>query len=31
MLYVYKLKKDANDAETVAVEKVSFRKNGVSA
>lgn len=28
VLYVYQLKTDANGAETVAVEKVSFRKNG---
>lgn len=30
MLYVYQLKTDANGAETVAVEKVSFRKQGVT-
>ncbi|KNG88099.1 vacuolar protein sorting-associated protein 29, partial [Aspergillus nomiae NRRL 13137] len=29
VLYVYQLKTDANGAETVAVEKVSFRKNTV--
>ena len=28
VLYVYQLRKDANGAENVAVEKVSFRKNG---
>lgn len=28
MLYVYQLRKDASGAESVAVEKVSFRKNG---
>lgn len=27
MLYVYQLKTDASGAETVGVEKVSFRKN----
>ena len=27
VLYVYQLKTDANGVETVAVEKVSFRKN----
>jgi len=30
VLYVYQLKTDANGAETVAVEKVSFRKQGVA-
>lgn len=29
VLYVYQLKKDTNGVETVTVEKVSFRKNGV--
>lgn len=28
VLYVYQLRKEANGAEKVAVEKVSFRKNG---
>lgn len=28
VLYVYQLRTDANGAENVAVEKVSFRKNG---
>jgi vacuolar protein sorting-associated protein 29 len=28
VLYVYQLRKDAEGNETVAVEKVSFRKNG---
>ena len=27
MLYVYQLKTDSNGAETVAVEKVSYRRN----
>lgn len=31
VLYVYQLKTDAEGAETVAVEKVSFRKNAVPA
>ncbi|KAF2100770.1 retrograde transporter [Rhizodiscina lignyota] len=30
VLYVYQLRKDASGAETVGVEKVSFRKNGES-
>jgi vacuolar protein sorting-associated protein 29 len=30
VLYVYQLKTDVNGAETVAVEKVSFRKQGVA-
>jgi vacuolar protein sorting-associated protein 29 len=29
VLYVYQLKSDDNGTETVAVEKVSFRKNNV--
>lgn len=31
VLYVYQLKTDANGAESVAVEKVSFRKQGATA
>lgn len=29
VLYVYQLKKDANGNDSVSVEKVSYRKNGV--
>lgn len=29
VLYVYQLKKDSDGSETVAVEKVSYRKNSV--